>query len=46
MKKQKSDAFAKKQFAHALCNLKYSINKEIHVFLHNCKNYDYYFIIK
>ena len=29
-----------------ICNLKYSVTKEIPVFLHNGSNYNYHFIIK
>ena len=32
--------------AHNICNLKYSITKEIHVVFHNGPNYDYHFIIE
>ena len=32
--------------AHSICNLKYSIPKDIHVVFHNGSNYHYYFIIK
>ena len=31
---------------HSLCNLKYSIPKEIPLVFHNGSNYDYHFIIK
>ena len=32
--------------AHNICNLKYSIPKEIPAFFHNRSNYDYHFTIK
>ena len=32
--------------ANSLCNLKYSVPKEIATFFHNGSNYDYHFIIK
>ena len=32
--------------AHSICNLKYSVPKEIPIAFHNGSNYDYYFIIK
>ena len=32
--------------AHSICNLKYSIPKEITVIFHSRPNYDYHFIIK
>ena len=31
--------------AHKICNVIYSILKEIHVVFHNGSNYDYHFII-
>ena len=31
---------------YTMCNLKYSIPKEIRIICHNGSNYDYYFIIK
>ena len=32
--------------AHNICNLKYSVPKEIPITFHNGSNYDYHFIIK
>ena len=32
--------------AHSLCNLKYSVPKNISIVFHNGSNYDYHFIIK
>ena len=32
--------------AHSICNLKYSIPKDMPVVFHNGSNYDYHFIIK
>ena len=32
--------------AHSLCNLKYSVPKEIPIVFHNRSNYDYHVIIK
>ena len=32
--------------AHSICNLKYSVPKNIPKGFHNRSNYDYYFIIK
>ena len=32
--------------AHSICNLKYSIPKEIHVVFHNGLNYDHHFNIE
>ena len=32
--------------AHSICNLKYSVPKNIPVVFHNGSNYDYHFIIK
>ena len=32
--------------AHSICNLKYSLPKEIRIVFHNGSNYDYHFIIK
>ena len=32
--------------AHIICNLKYSMSKEIPVVFHTGLNYDYHFIIK
>ena len=32
--------------AHSICNLKYSLRKEIPIVFHNGPNYDYHFIIK
>ena len=32
--------------AHGICNLKYSVPKEIPIVFHNGSNYDYHFIIK
>ena len=32
--------------AHNICNLKYSVPKEIPIAFHNGSNYDYHFIIK
>ena len=32
--------------AHSICNLKYSLSKEIPIVFHNRSNYDYRFIIK
>ena len=32
--------------AHSICNLKFSITKEISIIFHNGSNYDYHFIIK
>ena len=32
--------------AHSICNLKYSVPKNIPIVLHNGSNYDYHFIIK
>ena len=32
--------------AHSICNLKYSVPKNIPVVFHNASNYDYHFIIK
>ena len=32
--------------AHSVCNLKYSVPKNIHIIFHNGSNYDYHFIIK
>ena len=32
--------------ANIICNLKYSVPKEIHIVFHNGSNYDYHFIIK
>ena len=29
-----------------MCNLKYSVPKEITIFFHNGSNYDYHFVIK
>ena len=31
---------------HSICNLKYSVTKEITIAFHNAFNYDYHFIIK
>ena len=31
---------------HTICNLKYSVPKEIPIVFHNGSNYDYHFIIK
>ena len=31
--------------AHSICNLKFSVPKEIHLIFHNGSNYDYCFII-
>ena len=35
---------SKKDTVHSICNLKYSIPKEITVVFHNESNYDYHFI--
>ena len=32
--------------AHSICNLKYSVPKEIHIVFRSGSNYDYHFIIK
>ena len=32
--------------AHSICNLKYSVSKNIPAAFHNGSNYDYHFIIK
>ena len=32
--------------AHSLCNLKYSVPKNISIVFHNGSNYDYHLIIK
>ena len=32
--------------AHSICNLKYSVPKNISIVFHNGYNYDYHFIIK
>ena len=32
--------------AHRMCNLKYSVPKEIPIVFHNGSNYDYHFTIK
>ena len=32
--------------AHSICNLKYSVPKEIPIVFHNGSNYNYHFIIK
>ena len=32
--------------AHSICNLKYSVSKEILIVFHNGSNYDFHFIIK
>ena len=33
-------------FAYSMCNLKFSVPKEIPIVFHNVSNYDYYFIVK
>ena len=32
--------------SHDICNLRYKIQREIHVVIHNSSTYDYHFIIK
>ena len=32
--------------SNSICNLKYSVPKEIYIVFHNGSNYDYHFIIK
>ena len=32
--------------AHSICNLKFHVPNETHVFFHNSSNYDYNFVIK
>ena len=32
--------------AHSICNLRYKVQREIPVVIHNGSNYDYHFIIK
>ena len=31
---------------HSICNLKFDVPNETHVFFHNSSNYDYHFVIK